>query len=98
MKTDKKSVIGCYCPDQWEDMADKLDHRGHLHYKDVVSGKPFLFYWVADQIQIIKQRDDIIVIMGSDNIFPIFLDGLCITPNKNKKSEASACDTIWVHP
>ena len=66
VKTDKDSVIGGYCPDQWEDTTDKKNSYGSKGYKDIVSGKPFLFYWVNGQIQIIKHRDDQIPLMGSD--------------------------------
>ena len=38
VSTDLNSVIGCYCLDKWEDTTDKKDH------KDIVSGRPFLFY------------------------------------------------------
>ena len=57
VKTDKNSVIGGYCPDQWEDTTDKKTSYGSSGWKDIVSGKPFLFYWVNGQIQIIKHRD-----------------------------------------
>ena len=57
VKTDKDSVIGGYCPDQWEDTTGKKNSYGWADYKDIVSGKPFLFYWVNGQIQIIKHRD-----------------------------------------
>ena len=66
VQTDKNSVIGGYCPDQWEDTTGKRRSNGNSGYKDIVSGKPFLFYWVNGQIQIIKHRDDQIPFMGSD--------------------------------
>ena len=66
VKTDLNSVIGCYCPDQWEDTTDKKGSEGELGWKDVVSGKPFLFYFLADQIEIIKHRDDRIPIIRSN--------------------------------
>ncbi len=66
VKTDKDSVIGEYCPDQWEDTRDMKSSYGWPGWKDIVSGKPFLFYWVNGQIQIIKHRDDQIPCMGSD--------------------------------
>ena len=65
VKTDKDSVIGGYCPDQWEDTTDMKNSNGKKGYKDIVSGKPFLFYWVNGQIQIIKHTDDQIPSMGS---------------------------------
>ena len=66
VKTDLNSVIGCYCPDQWEDTTFKENSEGELGWKDVVSGKPFLFYFLEGQIQMIKHRDDEIPDMGSD--------------------------------
>ncbi len=50
VKTDQNSVIGGYCPDQWEDTTDMKSSKGILDRKDIVSGKPFLFYWVNGQI------------------------------------------------
>jgi hypothetical protein len=58
VQTDKNSVIGGYCPDQWEDTTGKKTSYGSLGWKNIVLGKPFLFYWVNDEIQIIKYRDD----------------------------------------
>ncbi len=46
--TDKNSVIGGYCPDQWEDTIDKKCSEGWPDHKDIVSGKPFLFYFLDD--------------------------------------------------
>ena len=66
VKTDKDSVIGGYCPDQWEDTTGKKGSDGYSGYKDIVSGKPFLFYWVNGQIQIMKHTDDKIPFMGSN--------------------------------
>ena len=66
VKTDKNSVIGGYCPDQWENTTGMRNSRGDSDWKDIVSGKPFLFYWLRDQIQIVKHRDDQIPIMRSD--------------------------------
>ena len=62
MLTDLNSVIGGYNPDQWEDTTG-MKWPG---VKDITSGSPFLFYWVRDQIQIIKHRDNVIPYMGSD--------------------------------
>ncbi len=56
VQTHLNSVIGGYMPEQWEDTG----------VKEIKSGKPFLFYWVNDEIQIIKLRDDEIPYMGSD--------------------------------
>ena len=66
VQTDKNSVIGGYMPDQWEDTTGKKSSDGWPGWKDIVLGKPFLFYWVNGQIQIIKHRDDKIPFMGSD--------------------------------
>ena len=67
VQTDENSVIGGYCPDQWEDTTDKEDSEGYSGWKDIVSGKPFLFYRVKDEIQFIKQRIGRIPTMKSDN-------------------------------
>ena len=48
VQTNLNSVIGAYCPDQWEDTTDKESSRGKSHEKDIVSGSPFLFYWLTD--------------------------------------------------
>ena len=87
VKTDKDSVIGGYCPDQWEDTTDKKKSDGDSGYKDIVSGKPFLFYWVNGQIQIIKYRDDDIPYMGSDKDWlMVFGGGLYISADQNIQS------------
>ena len=67
VQTDKNSVIGGYMPEQWEDTTDMKGSDGISGNKDIVSGKPFLFYWVNGQIQIIKHRDDQIPFMRSNN-------------------------------
>ncbi len=85
MQTDKNSVIGGYCPDQMEDTNGKKSSRGLSDTKDIVSGKPFLFYWVNDQIEIIKYRDDDIPIMRSDKDWLMrFGNGLGINADKKK--------------
>ena len=58
VQTDHNSVIGGYCPDQWEDTTEMKNSEGDPGCKDIVSGSPFLFYWVNDQIEIIRHRDD----------------------------------------
>ena len=99
VQTNFNSVIGGYCPDQWEDTTDMKDSDGDSGYKDIVSGKPFLFYWVNGQIQIIKHRDDEIPSMGSNKDWlMVFWCGLWINANRNKDSEAWAHDNDWVHP
>ena len=64
MQTDKNLVIGGYCPDQWEDTTG-MKNSGSKNSKDITSGKPFLFYFLDDGIQIIKHKDDRIPYMGS---------------------------------
>ncbi len=44
-------------PEQWEDTEDKESSEGYFG-KEILSGSPFLFYWVNGEIQIIKHRDD----------------------------------------
>ena len=98
VKTDFNSVIGGYCPDQWEDTSDKKCSDGYSG-KDIVSGKPFLFYWLNDQIQIIKHTDDLIPFMKSDKDWlVVFGGGLTIFADKNKKSIARAWNNYFVHP
>ncbi len=99
VKTDQDSVVGGYCPDQWEDTTDMKNSYGRKGFKDIVSGKPFLFYWVNGQIQIIKHRDDEIPSMRSnkDRLME-FNNGLLINADQNKYSLASAGDRHWVHP
>ena len=50
VKTNFNSVIGCYCPDKWEDTTGKRDSDGDINCKDIVSGIPFLFYFSDNQI------------------------------------------------
>ena len=85
VKTDKNSVIGGYMPDQWEDTTDKKRSDGSKGSKDIVCGKPFLFYWVNGQIQIIKHRDDKIPTMGSSKDYLMwFGNGLWINADQNR--------------
>ncbi len=84
MKTDKNTVIGGYCPDQWEDTSDMECSKWDSGYKDIVSGSPFLFYWVNDEIQIIKNRDYPIPWMRSDKVWLMdFGGGLMIKADEN---------------
>ena len=99
VKTDLNSVIGGYCPDQWEDTTHKKVSLSVIGWKNVVSGKPFLFYFLEGQIQMIKHRDDEIPFMGSDKDYLIgFGNGLWIRADQNKLSEAGARNDLWVHP
>ncbi len=85
MQTDLNSVIGGYCPDQWEDTTGKKNSGGFSDWKDIVSGSPFLFYWVTGQIKIIKHRNDQIPYMGSDKDWLMwFGNGLKISADQNK--------------
>ncbi len=87
VQTDKNSVIGGYMPDQWEDTTGKKNPRGWSDFKDIWSGKPFLFYWVNDEIQIIKHRDDEIPFMKSDKDWLMgFWNGFYINADQNKQS------------
>ncbi len=99
VKTNKNSVIGGYCPDQWEDTTDMEDSDGGSGYKDIVSGKPFLFYWVNGQIQIIKWRDGTIPYMRPNKKWlMVFEGGLNIRADQYEQSEAYAHINHWVHP
>ncbi len=65
--------------------------------KDITSGKPFLFYFLNDQIQIIKHIDDKIPVMASNkNTLMKLFGGLSI--NVNEESTAIAHKSYWVHP
>jgi hypothetical protein len=99
VQTHMNSVIGGYCPDQWEDTTGKKNSEGFLNYKDIVSGKPFLFYWLIDQIEIIKHRDDIIPSMRSEkDCLMEFGGGLYISAVQIKESSAFASVDYFVHP
>ncbi len=99
MQTDKISVIGGYCPDQWEDITDKESSRSLSGWKDIVSGKPFHLYWVTDQIQIIKHRNDEIPFMASDKEWLMYFGNeLKIYATNNINSQAYASHTCFVYP
>ena len=66
MQTNFNTVIGGYNPDQWEDTTNMKCSRGYSDWKDITSGMPFLFYFVDDQIEIIKHRIDKIPTMLSN--------------------------------
>ena len=62
---------------------------GQLGWKEITSGSPFLFYWVRDEIQIIKHEDDVIPFMRSDKDWLMeFGGGLSINADKNGISVA----------
>ncbi len=85
VQTDKNSVIGGYCPDQWEDLTGKKCSVNESGSKDITSGSPFLFYWVNGHIQIIKHRDDTIPYMRSNkDCLMVFAYGLAINADQNK--------------
>ena len=71
--TDRNSVIGGYCPDEWECTTGAKNSRGWLDRKDVVSGWPFLFYFLDDKIEIIKHTD--VPSMRSDKDWLMVLGG-----------------------
>ncbi len=76
-------------PDQWEKTTYEKCSVGWEGCKDIVSGKPFLFYFLDDEIQIIKHKDDQIPLMVSDkNWLMGFGWGLNIRTDQNKESEA----------
>ena len=45
LKTDVNSIIGFYCPDKFEETKFKKDSEGYPGWKDIVNGKPFIFYF-----------------------------------------------------
>ena len=99
MQTNFSTVIGGYNPDQWEDTTGMKSSNGYSDRKDIVSGKPFLFYWVNDQIEIIKHRDDKIPTMSSDKYALMeFGNGLFIHADENKLSSAELLPYDWVLP
>ena len=51
-------MIGFYCPEKWENTTGKKCSEGHSDLKDVLNGKPFLFYFLDNKIEIIKHKDD----------------------------------------
>ncbi len=74
-------------PEQWEDTIGKKTSDDFSGIKDIVSGKPFLFYWVNGQIQIIKHRDGRIPIMRSDKYWLMWFGfGLVIRADQNEDS------------
>ena len=50
LKTNFNTVIGGYCPDKWVETTGMKDSLNQPDFKDIVSGKPFLFYFEGDQI------------------------------------------------
>jgi len=66
VKTDLNSIIGFYCPDRWEDTGSKKDSNLSSSKRDIVSGKPFLFYCLDGKIEIIRHVDNEIPRMRSD--------------------------------
>ena len=92
-------MIGGYCPDQWEDTTGKKNSNGILGWKDIVSGSPFLFYFLDNEIQIIKHRDNMIPTMRSDKDWlMMFGYGLELIADKNQESKAFGWDGAFVHP
>ncbi len=67
VKTYLHSVIGCYCPGKWENTTGKISTIDLVDYKDIVEGKPFLFYFLDGKIEIIKHRFDVVPSMISTN-------------------------------
>ncbi len=51
-------MIELYCPEIWENMEGMGVDESFIDDKDFTSGKPFFFYCLDNQIQIIKCRDD----------------------------------------
>jgi len=51
-------VIGFYCPEKWENTEGKENSYGDSNSQDIVSGKPFLFYFLDNHIEIINHKDD----------------------------------------
>ena len=99
MQTNFNTVIGGYNPDQWEDTTGMKTENNFYGTKHITSGKPFLFYWLNDQIQIIKHRDDRIPSMESNKDYLMKLGGgLSIIADKNDESEASAYNFYYKYP
>jgi len=66
--------------------------------KNIESGLPFLFYWVNDEIEIIRHRNDRTPVMGSDEVSLLwFGNGLDFRTDKNKEMAWADYNT-WVHP
>ncbi len=99
MWTNFNTVIGSYNPEQWEDTTGMKDSRGMPGWKDITSGFPFLFYWVRDEIQIIKHRADQIPVMRSNKDYLMyFAFGPDIYARKNEYSYACVSEFSWVIP
>ena len=85
-------------PEQWEDTTGQKNEFSFSDWKEITSGFPFLFYWVRDEIQIIKHRDDRIPYMRSDKDYLIdFSMGLRINADQDKQSAAFANNNHWLH-
>jgi hypothetical protein len=56
VQTDLNSVIEFYCPDKWEDTTKKYDLKRDKGWKNIKSGKPFIFYFLNNEIEIIKYK------------------------------------------
>ena len=92
-------MIGFYCPDKWENTSRKRDSYGDAGWKEIVSGKPFLFYCLNNQIQIIKHREDQSPSMASDKEYLMMLtSGIRINANKAEISHGFAHKNFFVHP
>ena len=63
--TDMNTVIGCYCPNRWQDTMQKKSSDGCLGYSNIEGMNPFFFYCFNNKIQIIFLRDDIAPCMAS---------------------------------
>ncbi len=85
-------------PDQWEDTTGMKDSGPQEGFKVIKSGSPFHFYWVNDEIEIIKHRDDKAPYMGFTYGFLGFWEGLVISFDQNIESRASVYDYFWVLP
>jgi hypothetical protein len=98
IQTNLNSVIGGYNPDQWEDTTG-MTCSWDSNCKDITSGSPFLFYFLDDEIEIIKHRDDKIPYKRSDKDWlMVFGYGLWINADQNDTSTAWASRGLWDWP
>ena len=58
IKTDLNTVIGGYNPSKWQDTSKMQNTAGWKGYTDIKNGKPFLFCFLKDKIEIMNHKED----------------------------------------
>lgn len=73
--------------------------ESHPGLKDISQGKPFLFYFLNNKVQIIKHREAKIPSMKSNKDYLMAINyGIYISADRNKKSQAFAFKDYYIHP